>query len=101
MIIIWMCKQYGDRVYKTAEEAEEETINMLNVYANMLEEYFTIPVLKGQETEKEKFAGAKATYTIESLMHDGKALQSGASHDFGDGFAREFNIKVVSRMSKI
>jgi len=74
---------------------------MLNVYANMLEEYLAIPVLKGQKTEKEKFAGAKATYTIESLMHDGKALQSGTSHDFGDGFARAFDIKYTDKNSKL
>lgn len=93
--------QEGHTAHATAEEAEEETINMLNVYASMLEEYLAIPVLKGQKTEKEKFAGAKATYTIESLMHDGKALQSGTSHDFGDGFARAFNIKYSDKNSKL
>ena len=60
---------------------------MLNLYADFCEEVLAIPVIKGQKTDKEKFAGAVATYTIESLMHDGKALQSGTSHNFGDGFA--------------
>ena len=66
---------------------------MLNVYADFCEEVLAIPVVKGRKTDKEKFAGAKATYTIEALMHDGKALQSGTSHDFGDGFAKAFGIQ--------
>ena len=65
---------------------KERTEQMLNLYADFCEEVLAIPVVRGQKTDKEKFAGAEATYTIESLMHDGKALQSGTSHNFGDGF---------------
>ena len=85
--------QEGHTAHATAEEAQEETIKMLNVYADFCEDMLAIPVIKGQKTEKEKFAGAHATYTIESLMHDGKALQSGTSHNFGDGFAKAFGIQ--------
>ena len=92
--------QEGHTAHATAEEAQEETIQMLNVYADFLENFLAIPVIKGQKTEKEKFAGAKATYTIESLMHDGKALQSGTSHNFGDGFAKAFNIQYTDKNSK-
>ena len=84
--------QEGHTAHATAEEAEARTIQMLNVYADFCEEVLAIPVVKGQKTDKEKFAGAEATYTIESLMHDGKALQSGTSHNFGDGFAKAFDI---------
>ncbi|TCT13941.1 prolyl-tRNA synthetase [Natranaerovirga pectinivora] len=89
--------QEGHTAHATAEEAEEETIKMLNVYADFCEEVLAIPMIKGQKTEKEKFAGAKATYTIESLMHDGKALQSGTSHNFGDGFAKAFEIQYTDK----
>lgn len=75
--------QEGHTVHATAEEAQEETLLMLDTYAKMCEEFLAIPVIKGQKTEKEKFSGAHSTYTIESLMHDGKALQSGTSHNFG------------------
>ncbi|MEH7452723.1 proline--tRNA ligase [Gottfriedia acidiceleris] len=92
--------QEGHTAHATTEEAQAETIQMLNVYANFLEDFLAIPVIKGQKTEKEKFAGAKATYTIESLMHDGKALQSGTSHNFGDGFARAFDIQYTDKNSK-
>ena len=85
--------QEGHTAHATAEEAEERTIQMLNVYADFCEQVLAIPVIKGQKTDKEKFAGAEATYTIESLMHDGKALQSGTSHNFGDGFAKAFDIQ--------
>lgn len=85
--------QEGHTAHATAEDAQEETIKMLNVYADFCENELAIPVIKGQKTDKEKFAGAHATYTIESLMHDGKALQSGTSHNFGDGFARAFGIQ--------
>ncbi len=84
-------------MHETAEDAMEETERMLGVYANVAEEYLAIPVIKGQKTDKEKFAGAERTYTIEAMMHDGKALQSGTSHYFGDGFARAFNIQFQSR----
>ncbi len=85
--------QEGHTAHATAKEAEERTQQMLNVYADFCEEVLAIPVVKGRKTDKEKFAGAKATYTIEALMHDGKALQSGTSHDFGDGFAKAFGIQ--------
>ena len=89
--------QEGHTAHATAEEAEERTIQMLNVYADFCEEVLAIPVIKGQKTDKEKFAGAEATYTIESLMHDGKALQSGTSHNFGDGFAKAFGIQYAAK----
>ena len=93
--------QEGHTAHATAEEAEERTVQMLNVYANFCEEVLAIPVIKGQKTEKEKFAGAEATYTIEALMHDGKALQSGTSHNFGDGFAKAFGIQYTSKDNKL
>ena len=89
--------QEGHTAHATAEEAEARTIQMLNVYADFCQEVLAIPVIKGQKTDKEKFAGAEATYTIESLMHDGKALQSGTSHNFGDGFARAFGIQFADK----
>lgn len=89
--------QEGHTVHATAEEAEARTVQMLNLYAQFCEEVLAIPVVKGQKTEKEKFAGAVATYTIESLMHDGKALQSGTSHNFGDGFAKAFGIQFTDK----
>lgn len=92
--------QEGHTVHATAQEAEERTQQMLDLYADFAEEVLAIPVIRGQKTEKEKFAGAKATYTIESLMHDGKALQSGTSHDFGDGFARAFGIQYTDKENK-
>ena len=93
--------QEGHTAHATAEEAQEETIRMLNVYADFCEQYLAIPVIKGQKTDKEKFAGAVATYTIESLMHDGKALQSGTSHNFGDGFAKAFGIEFTGKDNKL
>ncbi|MCD8223668.1 MAG: proline--tRNA ligase [Clostridiales bacterium] len=89
--------QEGHTAHATAEEAEERTIQMLNVYADFCEEVLAIPVIRGQKTDKEKFAGAEATYTIEALMHDGKALQSGTSHNFGDGFAKAFGIQYAAK----
>ena len=89
--------QEGHTAHATAEEAQERTIQMLNVYADFCENVLAIPVVKGQKTEKEKFAGAVATYTIEALMHDGKALQSGTSHNFGDGFARAFGVQYTDK----
>lgn len=93
--------QEGHTVHATAEEAQTETIDMLNVYAEFCEHVLALPVLKGQKTEREKFAGAKATYCIESLMHDGKALQAGTSHNFGDGFARAFGIRYTDKDNKL
>lgn len=89
--------QEGHTVHATEQDAQERTIQMLNVYADFLKDVLAIPVVKGQKTEKEKFAGAQATYTIEALMHDGKALQSGTSHNFGDGFARAFGIQYADK----
>ncbi len=93
--------QEGHTAHATADEAQEETIKMLNVYADVCENVLAIPVIKGRKTDKEKFAGAKATYTIESLMHDGKALQSGTSHNFGDGFARAFDIQYTDKNNQL
>ena len=93
--------QEGHTAHATAEEAEERTIQMLNLYADFCEDVLAIPMVKGQKTEKEKFAGAKSTYTIEALMHDGKALQSGTSHNFGDGFAHAFDIQYTDKNNKL
>ncbi|MCI8466157.1 MAG: proline--tRNA ligase [Lachnospiraceae bacterium] len=93
--------QEGHTAHATAEEAEERTIQMLNVYADFCEEILAIPVVKGKKTDKEKFAGAHSTYTIEALMHDGKALQSGTSHNFGDGFARAFEIQYSDKENQL
>ena len=93
--------QEGHTAHATAEEAEERTIQMLNVYADFCEEVLAMPVVKGKKTEKEKFAGAEATYTIEALMHDGKALQSGTSHNFGNGFAKAFGIQYTGKDNKL
>ncbi|MBO4592171.1 MAG: proline--tRNA ligase, partial [Eubacterium sp.] len=93
--------QEGHTAHATAEEAQERTIQMLNVYADFCEQVLAIPVVKGQKTEKEKFAGAVATYTIEALMHDGKALQSGTSHNFGDGFAKAFDVQYTDKDNQL
>ena len=74
---------------------------MLNVYSDFCHEVLAIPVVKGEKTEKERFAGAAHTFTIESLMHDGKALQSGTSHNFGDGFAKAFGIQYSDKENKL
>ena len=93
--------QEGHTMHETAEEAMEETERMLGVYADFCEQSLAIPVIKGRKTDKEKFAGAEATYTIEAMMHDGKALQSGTSHYFGDGFARAFGIQFNDRENQL
>ena len=93
--------QEGHTIHATAEEAQEETIRMLNVYADFCENVLAIPVVKGVKTEKERFAGAEDTYTIEALMHDGKALQSGTSHYFGDGFAKAFGIQFQDKDNQL
>lgn len=93
--------QEGHTIHETAEEAQEETRRMLDVYADFCEQSLAIPVVKGRKTVKEQFAGAQATYTIEAMMHDGKALQSGTSHFFGDGFARAFGIQFTGRDNKL
>ncbi len=87
--------QEGHTMHRTAEEAEARTVQMLNVYADFFEKDLGMPVVKGRKTDKEKFAGAEATYTVEALMHDGKALQGGTSHNFGNGFAKAFNIQFL------
>ena len=89
--------QEGHTMHETPQEAVEETERMLNVYADFCEHDLAIPVVKGRKTDKEKFAGAEATYTIEALMHDGKALQSGTSHYFGDGCARAVDLQFTGR----
>ncbi len=93
--------QEGHTMHETLEEAEDRTVQMLNVYADFLKEDLAIPTIKGRKTEKEKFAGAIATYTIEAMMHDGKALQSGTSHNFGDGFAKAYEIEYTGRDNKL
>ena len=93
--------QEGHTAHATAEEAEERAVQMLNLYADFCENVLAIPMIKGKKTDKEKFAGAKATYTIEALMHDGKALQSGTSHNFGDGFAKAFDIQYTDSNNKL
>ena len=93
--------QEGHTAHATAEEAQERTEQMLNLYADFCEQVLAIPVVRGRKTDKEKFAGAEATYTIEALMHDGKALQSGTSHNFGDGFAKAFGIQYTDKENKL
>ncbi len=93
--------QEGHTLHATQEEAETETIQMLETYAKFCREYLAIPVVQGKKTDKEKFAGAEATYTIEALMHDGKALQSGTSHYFGDGFSRAFDVTFTDKDNKL
>ncbi len=93
--------QEGHTAHATAGEAEERTEQMLHLYADFCEEVLAMPVIRGQKTDKEKFAGAEATYTIEALMHDGKALQSGTSHNFGDGFAKAFDIQYSDKENKL
>jgi prolyl-tRNA synthetase len=93
--------QEGHTAHATIEEANEETLRMLDLYERFCEDVLAIPVIKGRKTEREKFAGAKQTYTIESMMHDGKALQSATSHNFGTGFAEAFDIKYIDNNNKL
>ncbi len=93
--------QEGHTMHATAEEAREETVRMLNVYADFHEKDLAIPVIKGAKTPSDKFAGAEDTYCIEALMHDGKALQAGTSHYFGDGFAKAFDITYADKENKL
>ncbi|WP_204215251.1 MULTISPECIES: proline--tRNA ligase [unclassified Thomasclavelia] len=93
--------QEGHTVHATKEEAWAETLQMLKIYEDTARELLAIPMVTGRKTEKEKFAGAEATYTIEALMHDGKALQSGTSHYFGQGFAKAFDMKFLSKENKL
>ncbi len=92
--------QEGHTIHETAKEAEERTKMMLDIYVDVAENLLALPVLKGVKTESEKFAGAEYTYTIETLMHDGRALQSGTSHYFGQKFSKPFNVKFQNRDGK-
>lgn len=92
--------QEGHTIHETAEEAKQRTLQMLDIYEEVIENLLAIPVLKGRKTEKEKFAGAEATYTVETLMHDGRAIQAGTSHYFGQNFSKPFNIKFQNREGK-
>ncbi len=92
--------QEGHTVHESEKEAIEETFRMLNVYKNFFEEYLAIPVITGRKSEKEKFAGAEFTYTVEALMYDGIALQSGTSHYFGQKFSKAYDIKFLNRKNE-
>ena len=92
--------QEGHTMHETPEEAVDETLTMLKVYEDFYRETLAIPAVVGKKTEKEKFAGALATYTIEPMMHNGVALQGGTSHYFGDGFAKSFDITYTGRDNK-
>lgn len=92
--------QEGHTAHSTKEEAVKETLDILELYKNLGKELLAIPFVTGRKTEREKFAGAIDTYTIEALMHDGKALQSGTTHYFGQGFAEAFDIKFQNKDSK-
>lgn len=96
--ILW---QEGHTMHATKEEAMEETLRMLNVYRDVQENYLALPVITGKKTEKEKFAGAEATYTLEAMMYDGIALQNGTSHYFGQGFAKAFGIQFLNKENKL
>ena len=93
--------QEGHTIHETAAEAEAETQQQLNCYADVCEQDLAIPVVKGRKTDKEKFAGAEATYTIEAMMKDRKALQSGTSHYFGDKFSRAYDVTFTGRDNKL
>lgn len=93
--------QEGHTIHSSKEEAEAETKRMLNIYVDVCKDLLALPVIKGRKTEKEKFAGAEATYTIEALMHDGKALQSGTSHFFGQNFSKAFGIQFSNKEGKL
>ncbi len=93
--------QEGHTAHATEAEAKEEALKMLDVYVDFVENYLSIPVIKGDKTESEKFPGAVNTYTFESLMQDGKALQSGTSHFLGQNFAKAFDVKFQSKEGKL
>lgn len=92
--------QEGHTIHETAEEAKKFTLDMLDVYADIIENLLAIPVLKGQKTKKEQFAGAEVTYTVETLMQDGRALQGGTSHYFGQNFTKPFDVKFQNRQGE-
>ena len=93
--------QEGHTMHATEQEARQETLRMLEIYDKCGKDLLAIPFVKGRKTEKEKFAGALETYSIEALMHDGKALQSGTSHYFGDGFSKAFGVQFLDKDGKI
>ena len=93
--------QEGHTLHETADEAIEETEKMLNVYTEFCQKYLAMPVVQGMKTKSDKFAGAERTYCIEALMHDGKALQAGTSHYFGDGFAKAFGIQFADKNNQL
>ena len=93
--------QEGHTMHATAEEAREETMQMLNIYADFMENVLAMPVIRGRKTDKEKFNGAEETYTVECMMHDRKALQAGTSHYFGDGFAKAFDITFTGKDNQL
>ena len=93
--------QEGHTIHETAEEAIAETERMLGVYADFCEQALAMPVIRGKKTDSDKFAGAVSTYAIEAMMHDGKALQAGTSHYFGDGFAKAFGITFTDRSNTV
>ena len=96
--ILW---QEGHTMHATAQDAMDETLRMLNVYKDFQENYLALPVIVGKKTEKEKFAGAEITYTVEAMMYDGFALQNGTSHYFGNHFAKAFDIEFVDKDNKM
>jgi len=98
MEFLW---QEGHTAHATGDEANDEALQMLEIYADVCEQYLAMPVVKGKKTEREKFAGAVTTYGIESLMHDGKGLQAGTSHYLGDGFAKAFDIQYTDKENKL
>ena len=93
--------QEGHTIHATYEEAEERTILMQKIYKEFIEESLAIPLVAGKKTDSEKFAGAEDTYTVEALMHDGKALQAATSHFFGSGFADAFDIKYLDKNNEL
>ncbi len=93
--------QEGHTAHAAFDEAQEETMRMLEVYRTFMENILAIPVICGQKSDKEKFAGARATYTLEAMMQDGKALQMGTSHNLGDNFARGYDITYLSKEGKL
>ncbi|MEG0977058.1 MAG: proline--tRNA ligase [Bacilli bacterium] len=96
--ILW---QEGHTMHETKEEALEETLKMFNIYKSFQEKYLAMPVITGRKTEKEKFAGAEITYTIEAMMYDGFALQNGTSHYFGQNFTKAFDITFIDKFNKL
>lgn len=93
--------QEGHTIHATSQEARDFTLKILDIYAEFAQKKLLLPVIKGQKTEHEKFAGAEETYTIESLMYDGQALQCGTSHYFGQNFSKAFDIKFANQQNEL